>query len=594
MAAPTTKKNKIPGPLRVILLVLALGLVLNVITEGELAEGLLEFGEEIGYHMGLGSGSAQPGGVSDGTLGDDGAGGSTSDDGSSTAGDSAGSGFSSGSTSADNNSGSSGSGSSSSGNSSSSSGSSGSSSGSSSNSSGSASAGSSGASSSGSQSTEFQATYGSGSRPGVPASSKNNVFLDARDQGISATLTGDVLITTIFVSDQATDWTAAEMKEIKMGHKTMTDAILAEAKAWGVELSLTLEYRTASVTQDLATASHNDWYQSALKSAGLTSTASTDLEKTRKVKEAPILFYLDLTGRAFAAPMKSKSTRPEYAVFYSDDAGCIYYRHELYHLFGAKDYYYPAAVKTLGESYFPDSVMMSAGLDSETDPLTAYLIGWTDQLSAQAQAFLQETNWITAEYMKEENAKETHTGYVENWAMDDGTYTGYLVSGVQQGQGTMIWNDGRSYTGNWDYGQFHGQGTYVWANGDSYQGNFNKGVREGTGRYTFASGAWYEGDFVNNSFHGQGTYCWTNGNRYVGQWQNDKRTGQGKLTYASGAWYEGDFLEGQFHGQGTFTWTNGDSYQGQWKNNQRHGQGTYTYADGSQKSGQWAENEFVG
>ena len=474
----------------------------------------------------------------------------------------------------------------------------------------------------------------------MPGASKNNVFLNTRDQGISATLTGDVLITTIFVSDKSTSWSKSEMEAIKTGHETMTKAILAEAKTWGVDLKLTLEYRTASVSHDLATASHNDWSEAALKSAGLSATASEDLEKSRKVKEAPVLFYLDLTGRAFASSSMGKSNRTEYAVFYSGDSGAANYRHELYHLFGAKDFYYPAAVETLGKKYFPKSTMLTAGADSGTDSLTAYLIGWTDQLDATAKTFLSETNWITTDYLKEEHEKETYTGYVENRRMSAGTYTGYLVDGVQQGQGTMVWDTGNKYTGNWDYGQMHGQGTFTWSDGASYKGAFVKGVRQGQGRYTFASGAWYEGEFVNGKFHGQGTYRWVNGDTYVGTWVNDARIGRGKLTFADGSWYEGDFSEGKFHGtgtrvytngaryegkwqngkchgqgkltyangswyqgafsegafhgQGTMVYSNGDRYEGQWKNNQRHGQGTYTFANGSQKSGRWEENTFVG
>ncbi len=485
-----------------------------------------------------------------------------------------------------------------------------------------------------------KATYGSGSKPNLPSALKNNVYLNARDQGISATFTGKILITTVFVSDKNTDWTKAEMNKIKSGHKTMTDAIYAEAKDWGVDLELTLEYRTASVTQDLATAAHTDWYKSALKSAGLTETASTDLENDRKVKEAPVLFYLDLTGRAFAVPAQSKVSRTEYAVFYSGDSGAANYRHEVYHLFGAKDYYYPDAVEALGVKYFPKSVMLSAAADAETDPLTAYLIGWTDTLSADAKTFLQETNWITTDYLKDEHDKETYTGYVKDWKMGKGTYTGYLVDGVQQGQGTMIWEDGRKYTGQWDYGQLHGKGkltfasgawyegafkkgqlhgtgTYVWTSGNKYEGQWRDGKRQGQGKLTYADGGWYQGQWSNDKSNGQGTMVWASGNKYVGQWKDNQRTGQGKFTYKSGAWYEGAFVNGKFHGTGTYVWadggkytgqwkenqrtgtgtmwyTNGDRYEGQWASNKRHGTGTYFFASGTQKAGQWAENKFVG
>ena len=446
----------------------------------------------------------------------------------------------------------------------------------------------------GTQTSGSKATYGSGSKPNLPSSLKNNVFLNTKDQGISATFTGKVLITTVFVSDKKTDWTKSEMNAIKKGHQAMTDVINAEAKKWGVELELTLEYRTASVTQDLATASHNDWYKNALKSAGLTETASTDLEKDRKVKEAPIFFYLDLTGRAFASSSLSKSNRPEYAVFYSGDSGAANYRHELYHLFGAKDFYYPDAIESLGKQYFSDSVMLTAGKNAATDTLTAYLIGWTDTLSADAKAFLEATNWVTTDYLKEEHDKETYTGYVTDWKMGAATYTGYLEDGVQQGQGTMVWDNGNRYTGGWDYGQMHGQGTFTWASGASYTGSFHKGLRTGKGKYTFASGAWYEGGFKDNKFHGTGTYRWTNGDTYVGTWTDDVRTGKGKYTWKDGSWYEGDFVEGKFHGTGTRVYSNGARYEGQWQNSKCHGQGKLTYANGAWYEGAWNAGKMQG
>lgn len=599
MAVSTRKKKKKFSPFKFILIILVAGALLNAMTEGALAETLQDLVDEIAYHLGFDPGAYVP----DPDLGDGSDSGSSGNEGTS-----------GGGSSADNSGSSSGNGGSSSGNS--------------------GSSDNSGSSSSG------KSTIGSGSKPNVPSASKNNVFLNTRDQGISASLTGDVLITTVFVSDKSTSWTKAEMNAIKEGHETMTKAILAEAKAWGVDLKLTLEYRTASVTDNLATASHKDWYEDALKSAGLSATASEDLEKSRKVKEAPVLFYLDLTGRAFASSSAGKSNRTEYAVFYSGDSGAANYRHELYHLFGAKDFYYPAEVESLGKKYFPNSTMLTAGKDASTDSLTAYLIGWTDQLDATAKTFLSETNWITTDYLKDEHEKETYTGYVENWDMGSFTYTGYLVDGVQQGQGTMVWDNGNKYVGNWDYGQMHGQGTFTWSNGAVYKGSFHKGVRQGTGRYTFASGAWYEGDFVGGKFHGQGTYHWTSGDVYVGQWKDDVRTGRGKLTFADGAWYEGDFVdgkfqgtgtrvysngaryegqwknhkchgqgkliyangswyegsfsEGKFNGQGTMVYSNGDRYEGQWKDDQRHGQGTYTYTNGTQKSGKWENNKFVG
>ena len=459
-------------------------------------------------------------------------------------------------------------------------------------------------------------TVGKGSLPNLPASMVNNVFVDARDKGISATLTGKVLVTTIFVSDKNTSWTKAEMDAVKDGHAKMTKEILAEAKSWGVELELILEYKTAAVTKDLAKETHTKWYQDALTGAGLTQYASRDLERSRGVKEAPILFYLNLPGRAFAVPRQTSVYVTEYAVFYNKEDGSATYRHELYHLFGAQDFYYPDEVETLAKKYFPNSPMM-AGTDQKTDPLTAYLIGWTDKLSTEANTFLEQTNWITQQYMKDAHEKETYTGYVENWDMGASVFTGYLERGTPNGQGTMIWDDGRKYVGNWTMGQIdgkgkityasgatydgqwkknqlHGQGTYTWSNGNKYIGNWVEGKRSGRGKLIYAEGTVYDGAWKNDKMNGQGTMTWTSGNKYVGQWKDSQRTGKGTYTYASGARYEGDFLNGKFYGTGTYTWTDGAKYVGAWKENQRTGQGKLTYANGTWYEGGFKDGKFHG
>jgi len=68
--------------------------------------------------------------------------------------------------------------------------------------------------------------------------------------------------------------------------------------------------------------------------------------------------------------------------------------HELLHQFGAPDYYYPKAVKSLADKYFPQSIMTS-GTGIVIDSLTSYLIGWSDSIDRNAATVLELTKQIT-------------------------------------------------------------------------------------------------------------------------------------------------------------------------------------------------------
>lgn len=406
--------------------------------------------------------------------------------------------------------------------------------------------------------------------PGIPEELTDHVFLNARAAGISSKLVGDVRVIVIFVTNPSSSWTYEEMTEVQTGHEAMTAEILAEAASYGVSLDLSMEYHLATVDMELPDDDTDAWADAALASVGLppSATASADLEAEYDVDEAPILFYLNHSGRAYALPYQNGNFS-EYAIFFNADEGAVRYRHELYHLFGAKDFYYPVEVTSVAENYFPNSTMLVSE-EAITDDLTAYLIGWTDTPSDSALAFLQDTAYLTPEYMTKQNEHETFTGYVIDYEDGDGTYTGYLDFGVPQGFGSKVWNDGRSYEGDWDYGTFHGEGTYTWADGTTYTGSWNQGQQHGTGTMVWADGSIYEGEWVNGTQHGYGT-----------------------MVLVDSGTYTGYFSEGSREGEGTYTWTNGDSFTGQWVDGERTGYGTYTWSDGSTQSGYWENGEFI-
>lgn len=402
--------------------------------------------------------------------------------------------------------------------------------------------------------------------PNVAQQYVNNIFLQARDYGGCKTLTGNVKLTVVFVNDSQSSWTADAMQKAKSRQATALNQLTTAARTYGANVQFSTVYKTASVNAAPTLDDSAPFAEKVLSGLGLPAVYSlnTTLASQYGVKEAPVIFCINRAGRSFAST--GTVNYGEYVVLYSDNNA---FMHEFLHLFGAQDYYFPNEVKTIATSLFKKSVMLSTD-ELAIDAFTAYLIGWTDRLSAQAQSFLQKTNHLTDSSYEEEHEKETYTGQVTRQRQDNGYYTGYLVEGI-----------------------FHGKGTYEWDNGTVYTGDWVNGKRTGQGTCTFSNGK-YVGAFLNDELHGKGTYTWTNGNVYSGDWVSGQRTGQGTFIWKDGTKYVGSFKDGKQHGQGTMTWTNGDVYTGAWVYGERTGQGTYTWANGQTRTGTWEKGVFKG
>lgn len=452
--------------------------------------------------------------------------------------------------------------------------------------------------------------------PNVPAELQEHVFLGARSHGACDSFTGNVKMLVVFVNDPQYRWSDGEIATAQSEVSATVNRMIGDAAAYGVSLDLSVEFTIATSSVNLVREEYNNWVDSALASMGISTDKNQTcmtLESRYGVSDVPIVFLANQDGRSFASAVSGGTTTREFAVIY-DDMDAVY--HEVCHLFGAKDFYFPDEVKTLANTYLPNSIMVSSGTGT-VDALTAYLMGWTDNLSSEALGFLQNTSYLTSEYLSEQKAIDSYTGYVENRRSDTSSYTGYLVNGQRHGQGTLYWDDGAVYEGNWNYGvrdgygkmtfangdvyegpyvdgKRHGQGTFRWVNGNTYTGDFVENQRTGTGVWTSSTGNRYEGQFVGGNFHGEGTYSWADGARYTGTYSEGKRHGYGKMVYKDGGVYEGNWVAGKRHGQGTMVYSGGDRYTGTFVEDQRHGQGTYTWANGNTYTGEFVENQRTG
>lgn len=321
----------------------------------------------------------------------------------------------------------------------------------------------------------------------------NHLLLRARGTAPCRTLTEDVLVTVVFVTDPESTWSEQDIADVKTACENGSNNLMQAAQTYGSELNIRLNYVNSTIDSILnrETPATDD----VLKGANLSdSTTITEyLENTYSVKEAPLVFVLNRLGRSCA-----QYDNLEFVLWYLDSTGdwsldASTYQHELLHLFGAQDFYYPENIEELASEYMPDSIMNGG---ETIDEFTAYLVGWKNDLSEAANYFYQETLLTTAEEIGTAHAEETFTGH-KTIPFRGGTYTGELANGWPEGQGKLTWDNGASYEGEWKGGIMHGYGTLTNSMEGidsslnvevSYTGEFRYGLRHGKGTVTFSDG----------------------------------------------------------------------------------------------------------
>lgn len=421
----------------------------------------------------------------------------------------------------------------------------------------------------------------------IPEKYRKNIYLMGKDCGFCEVMTGTAMVTVIFVSDPSSAWDEGSITLAKNSINKDEARLESDAAAYGASYDVAFTYLETTISfvcdpldSDLPYALE------ALKTLGLDEAYEdkTYLKELYQVDSAPVVFVLNTRGRAFARSCRYGYDGMEFVTLYSSELTAL--RHEISHLYGAMDFYYPFEVRDLADQYLTNSIMINSGT-GVVDPITAYLIGWTNELAETAVSFLDATNHITMRDFMEAHEADSRTGYGTK-PVGTGTYTGWMVRGVPHGEGTLTSANGDVYTGNWVNGVKHGKGTMKWANGDVYTGDWENNYMQGTGElYVASTGEKYIGQFYRNARKGQGTCFFENGDMYMGAWSNSKPHGYGEMLCANGDSYKGNFSYGSFSGQGTMEWADGSKYTGEWKYGKRNGQGEKIEADGERYVGEF-------
>ena len=423
--------------------------------------------------------------------------------------------------------------------------------------------------------------FSDNSDTGAP-SEDTHIYLRNIEQGSCKKLMGNVACTVVFINDTESSWTAEAESEAKKALIDQEQMLEREAALHGVTLDINFYYSTTSVNVKIPIGSEDSvWLEDAVKGAGLDpfDSAPEKLKRKYSADEAPIVFAINKEGRSNAHQQYYNAT--EYCTVYESDMDS--FSHELLHLFGANDYYYPSTVTLLCEQHLGDSIMNNG---EAIDSLTAHVIGWTDEPDEAAEKFLSGSRLVSEATIEQAHKSDTITGFGLK-TTSNGKYLGNMVYGIFQGHGTYTFNSGDKYEGKWNNGVMHGQGRYTFASGNYYEGEWVDGKKHGQGKYVWSDGTVYEGDFYLDVRSGNGKMTYPNGASYEGEWSDGKMNGQGKYTYSDGAFYEGAWVEDKRHGQGRLTYTDGTVYDGAWVEDVREGVGSISYASGGRYEGEW-------
>ena len=288
------------------------------------------------------------------------------------------------------------------------------------------------------------------------------------NRGSSRKLQGKILITFLIVTDAQTGWSDDDIRLLKGCHQVSTLRMRAEAKTYGVDLSVELNYIPCTISQKFTRSNYETTSREALLAAGFSSpeTVSAELQKKHGVDAAPILMCINREERSFAFIRTDGSFGQEYSVIFGKEDD---YRHELYHQFGAQDFYQPSILHTVASHYFPESVMIRT--DGRVDPFTAYLLGWQSTVTENVLLLLEACEDMTEKEWTNDYVTDTFTG-TRSVTLGFGTYTGEFKNGYICGQGIMEYQNGARYEGEWFNGVRHGEGVYQSADGTVQRGTW--------------------------------------------------------------------------------------------------------------------------
>ncbi len=244
-------------------------------------------------------------------------------------------------------------------------------------------------------------------------------YLSGRNIGSTKKLVGRVVFASFFVDINHSCWKESEKRAYDRECKKAAKQLIKDAASSGVSLQIeTCSYQVSLPSMQDFTKNPRETADQIVRGAGFPAMSDVYLRLRGyyKADEVAPIILLHTQGRSFAVPTNShyNAYAAEFAMLYQTWLTSSTIIHELLHVFGAQDYYYPDYVKECAQKYLTDSIMYGG---TKIDDLTAYVIGWKDTFTVQAENFLEATKHITAQTVYEATSNEWNGDREKNKAL---------------------------------------------------------------------------------------------------------------------------------------------------------------------------------
>lgn len=334
--------------------------------------------------------------------------------------------------------------------------------------------------------------------PDVPTHLLSVQALNHRGMGSCKELTGNVAVTVVFVDDAVSSWTQEKIDSFTADLYAGFADLTGHAAQWSVPLNLTLHTSHSTLDYELEPEVASRNLNVILSRAGYDLYGLNEsLKQELQADAVPFVIAFNKEGRSYAGQDPDEENVQACYLF----SGSYAFKHELLHLFGASDFYYHDLMD-FGAMDILEGSIMADSTNDKVDDLTAYLVGWTDQLTSEAEAMLYLIGYIGNEELQAAAQQNVFTGFGTTTYDDGSSYTGYLTMGVPDGWGEMLFPGGEIYRGEFDNGAITGYGCFIWTNGNRYEGYFLAGQLHGDGTMTCANGDVFSGTWDNSTYLG--------------------------------------------------------------------------------------------
>ncbi len=228
-----------------------------------------------------------------------------------------------------------------------------------------------------------------------------------RDIGSAKILDGEVYIYHIFVSDPHSHWAEGEVATVKRKLNEAYSFITRQSRKHGKRINFVDDFSGfVSLDRRVPVDAHADpeWTEYTIDKAtgGSSVQLVQKLREQSKIKSIVICLHVNKAALsynlAFYKNVSQKYQAERMICFsaYPDgrETSSATYAHEVLHLFGAGDLYFPydndGRRKSHAARLFPNDVMyrVDYNIDSlNVGPFTAYRVGWTDSLDPKYSGF---------------------------------------------------------------------------------------------------------------------------------------------------------------------------------------------------------------